>query len=786
MSSSGGSDVAFKAPLPMAPPPPPASKVKSTPKASVQEQESKASIPPSTPSVAVNAPPSSAPPAQPKPPVTPAQSLKGRDLPLPYKEPSWGGAPPPGYSLEVLKGGAIVETLRLEDKGFFTAGRWPACDLRMEHPSLSRYHALLQYRAREGEGQGEDGQPEGVGFYLYDLESTHGSYHNKKRCFPRRYYRLRVGHTVKLGGSTRMLVLQGPEGDMEEETAESATELQEKARAKAEEKRREKEQEEKRKREKKEKADKEEADRGISWGMREDAVEEDDDNEEEHPDMSKNPFSQGGGGGSGPTPNEHHFSADPKKTLRGWFEREGLDLPEYQCEEKGHATFECRLELPLDAALPGEEAVTAEATVRGGKKKEAVAQCALEACRILDRKGLLRQANQESRAKKQARKLEEQDYYGSDEDDFLDRTGEVERKRKARMRLAGKEGRGAADTFESLVEKSRVAEDELQVKEKELEAAMASLHKNRSADKGGDEEDLDAYMASLAAGGGASADKESARKLKSTVAELRKEAARLKKLVEIARPASLPALKPVTTKEEQKTGEGEGAAKKKVMGITIGKRGGMGKMRTLAVTAKVVEKKSPSVQPTSGVSDVKDKSVADTPPPSRDASIKPSSGEEQQPSSRLEEGSCERKSQEEQDKDSENQQGEKISGEKEKVKAAKPSQPSSAMMRGPMIPEHLRRELQKEAAEAEDEDGTEAGAEAPAETKRRGDRGRKRRKGEDGGGPGSKKGDIHEITEEDLDADYQDVANSDKYAVWKPPKNQTGDGRTSLNDKLGY
>jgi pSer/pThr/pTyr-binding forkhead associated (FHA) protein len=105
-------------------------------------------------------------------------------------------------------------------------GRLPVNDIHLEHPSLSRYHAILQYKL-------ESSPDQPAGFYIYDLGSTHGTFHNKKQCFPKTYYRLRVGHGLKFGGSTRLLIFQGPDDEMEEETDMTVTELKQLAIEKA-------------------------------------------------------------------------------------------------------------------------------------------------------------------------------------------------------------------------------------------------------------------------------------------------------------------------------------------------------------------------------------------------------------------------------------------------------------------------------------------------------------------------------------------------------------------------
>ena len=75
------------------------------------------------------------------------------------------------YTLETMKNGTVVEQSTINTKNHYTFGRNEANDFRLEHPSISRLHAVLQFSA--------DGES-----FLYDAASAHGTFLNKQRLKP--------------------------------------------------------------------------------------------------------------------------------------------------------------------------------------------------------------------------------------------------------------------------------------------------------------------------------------------------------------------------------------------------------------------------------------------------------------------------------------------------------------------------------------------------------------------------------------------------------------------------
>ncbi len=101
---------------------------------------------------------------------------------------------------KVIKNGTVLEKIVL-NKEFVSLGRLG--DILCEHPSLSRFHAILQY----SDGQIDTKYPQG--FYMFDLNSTHGTIINKTKISPNQYVPIKNESMFKLGLSTRIYILHG-------------------------------------------------------------------------------------------------------------------------------------------------------------------------------------------------------------------------------------------------------------------------------------------------------------------------------------------------------------------------------------------------------------------------------------------------------------------------------------------------------------------------------------------------------------------------------------------------
>ncbi|XP_054018401.1 kanadaptin [Dryobates pubescens] len=435
-----------------------------------------------------------------------------------YEEPPWGSRPPAdaGYGLEVLKGGVVLGSVRLQDGSWFLVGRLPGCALTLEHPSVSRHHAVLQYRGAGSSSDSPDAA-DAAGFYVYDLGSTHGTFLNKARVPPRTYCRVRVGHGLRFGGSSRLFLLQGPKEDQESESELTVTQL--KALRKQQQAKLEKtmlgedSDEEDEKEERSERS--QNTDMSCSWGMGEDAEED---------EVEENPIAI-----DFQDVQDAFYMKDPRKALQGFFDREGEEL-EYEYDDRGHNSWLCRIKLPVDDAS-GKQLVAE--VLHSGKKKEAMIQCALEACRLLDARGVLRQ--EAVSRKRKSKNWEDQDFYDSDDDTFLDRTGAVEKKRLNRMRKAGKIEE-KPETYDSLVTKLNEAENELSEITEKLKASGKVQSQPAAQDS------LDEFMTEIKAG--STLDSVARKKLHLRSFELKKEQQRLKALIKLVKPAELPELKP--------------------------------------------------------------------------------------------------------------------------------------------------------------------------------------------------------------------------------------------------
>ncbi|GAU88308.1 hypothetical protein RvY_01033-2 [Ramazzottius varieornatus] len=415
-----------------------------------------------------------------------------------YTEPSWATSASGDYVLEVVKNGTLVNSISLKEKSHFVVGRLPGqCDIYVEHPSCSRFHAVLQFGSNP-----QNNLLSQDGCYLYDLHSTHGTSVNKIKVAPETYVPLKVGYVIKFGESTRLYIVQGPSEDDEDTSVPVTGNSRPEA-----------------------KVPPKEEDNGVDWGFGPDATEEEEEKDIGFLDSI-----------STADKDISYYADDPAKALKAFFTREGVDM-EYDIEEIGHGNkrqFHCRIPLPIDT--PNGRQIMAEATTNG-KKKEALAQAIVEACRILHSQGMLKGTTSIGK-KHKAKNWADEDFYDSDEDTYLDRTGTVERKRKERIRKSGKQTQ-AAETFDSLTKKMELLKAEVD----EISQKLQQADKNKiDSIGGGSLDDLDTFMNAVKSG--LIMDSKTRIKLKQRLTELKQEESMLVRMLNIAKPLDLPPICP--------------------------------------------------------------------------------------------------------------------------------------------------------------------------------------------------------------------------------------------------
>lgn len=124
-----------------------------------------------------------------------------------YSEPEWSQATGKSGFLEVLKNGNIFESVPIPSgTRFFTFGRLPDNDVPLDHESISRKHAVLQFGPRNTA-------------FIFDLGSTHGTFLNKKQIPSSQFIKITSENDMfQFGASSRFYIL-----NLQEESGEPST-----------------------------------------------------------------------------------------------------------------------------------------------------------------------------------------------------------------------------------------------------------------------------------------------------------------------------------------------------------------------------------------------------------------------------------------------------------------------------------------------------------------------------------------------------------------------------------
>ncbi|KAL1890673.1 hypothetical protein Cpir12675_005305 [Ceratocystis pirilliformis] len=139
------------------------------------------------------------------------QQSDGTIIRLKYTEPTDACKPRKrsreSWKLFVFQDKQVLDTIPLVEKTAWLVGREGAvCDFPEAHASVSKQHAVFQFRLKEKRNEFGD-REDTVKLYVIDLESSHGTKLNSETIPTSRYVELRSGDVIRLGKCSKEYVV---------------------------------------------------------------------------------------------------------------------------------------------------------------------------------------------------------------------------------------------------------------------------------------------------------------------------------------------------------------------------------------------------------------------------------------------------------------------------------------------------------------------------------------------------------------------------------------------------